>query len=177
MHNIYEQNKPAILKAQKNEITEYFIYKKLALNIKKNENKKILDEIADDELKHYEFWKSLSQQDVEPSKWMIFKYYFLSRIFGLTFGLKLMEKGEKNAQVNYNFLGNFIEDAKKIEKDEEEHERKLLNLLHEEKLEYAGSVVLGLNDALVELTGALQLPVLLPESLLRFPWQLRNIYP
>jgi VIT1/CCC1 family predicted Fe2+/Mn2+ transporter len=39
--------------------------------------------------------------------------------------------------------------------EEEEHERELLNMLDEEILQYAGSVVLGLNDALVELTGSL----------------------
>jgi hypothetical protein len=39
--------------------------------------------------------------------------------------------------------------------DEEKHEEELMGMLDEESLRYAGSVVLGLNDALVELTGAL----------------------
>lgn len=39
--------------------------------------------------------------------------------------------------------------------DEELHEEELLEMLDEERLHYIGSVVLGLNDALVELTGAL----------------------
>jgi VIT1/CCC1 family predicted Fe2+/Mn2+ transporter len=39
--------------------------------------------------------------------------------------------------------------------DEEEHEDALIGMIEEEGLEYIGSVVLGLNDALVELTGAL----------------------
>ena len=34
-------------------------------------------------------------------------------------------------------------------------EKKILRMLEDEKVEYAGSIVLGLNDALVELTGAL----------------------
>lgn len=38
---------------------------------------------------------------------------------------------------------------------ENDHENQLLGMLDEESLLYAGSVVLGLNDALVELTGAL----------------------
>ena len=42
-----------------------------------------------------------------------------------------------------------------IAQDEAEHEKNLLNMLDEERLHYAGSVVLGLNDALVELTGCL----------------------
>ncbi len=45
--------------------------------------------------------------------------------------------------------------VKEIIKEEEQHEKELINLIDEEKLKYMGSVVLGLNDALVELTGAL----------------------
>ena len=43
----------------------------------------------------------------------------------------------------------------KILKDEEEHEEKLIQMIDEEKLQYVGSMVLGLNDALVEFTGSL----------------------
>src|SRR5690606_6159914 len=42
-----------------------------------------------------------------------------------------------------------------IEEQEQEHEAELLSMIEEEKLNYVGSIVLGLNDALVELTGAL----------------------
>ena len=45
--------------------------------------------------------------------------------------------------------------AQKIAEDEERHEQKLLAILDEERLQYVGSMVLGLNDALVELTGTL----------------------
>ena len=46
-------------------------------------------------------------------------------------------------------------DAKAIVKDEDEYERQLMNMIDEERLRYVGSMVLGLNDALVEFTGAL----------------------
>ena len=39
--------------------------------------------------------------------------------------------------------------------DEAKHERELIALIDEERLKYVGSVVLGLNDALVEFTGTL----------------------
>ena len=45
--------------------------------------------------------------------------------------------------------------AKNIVKDEDEHEKQLIDLIDEERLRYVGSMVLGLNDALVELTGVL----------------------
>ena len=39
--------------------------------------------------------------------------------------------------------------------DEEAHETKLMSMIDEERLHYVGSIVLGLNDALVELTGTI----------------------
>ena len=45
--------------------------------------------------------------------------------------------------------------AKEIVEDEDKHEQELIDLIDEERLRYVGSIVLGLNDALVELTGAL----------------------
>jgi len=85
----------------------------------------------------------------------MWKYYLISRIFGFTFGIKLMERGEESARENYEGIQNLIDKALSIAQDEKEHEEALVNLLDEERLKYAGSVVLGLNDALVELTGAL----------------------
>ena len=48
-----------------------------------------------------------------------------------------------------------IPEAKAIILEENQHETGLLQLLGEERLRYTGSMVLGLNDVLVELTGAL----------------------
>ena len=144
-----------LLDFQENEITEYHIYKRLAEKMPDTENGKILNQIAEDELGHYEDWKKYTGVDVKPNKWAIWKYYFISRIFGFTFGVKLMERGEKSAQVNYNQIREYVPEIDKWIVDENEHENALLNMLDEERLQYAGSVVLGLNDALVELTGAL----------------------
>lgn len=144
-----------LLQAQANEITESHIYRKLADAIKDEHNAEILRRIAADEERHYAKWKELTGQDVAPSAWKIFKYVWISRIFGITFGIKLMEGGEKEAQVDYKTLIPEIPEAQAIEEDEERHEHELIALINEERLAYVGSVVLGLNDALVELTGAL----------------------
>ena len=66
-----------------------------------------------------------------------------------------MEKVEGKAQAIYEEISKYVPAAIDIEKDEKEHERKLIDLIDEERLRYVGSMVLGLNDALVELTGAL----------------------
>ena len=150
-----EKELKRILSAQRNEISEYHIYRKLAESMEDSHNKKVLLGIADDELKHYNTWKKYTKQDVKPSSYSIWKYFLISRIFGLTFGLKLMENGEKDAQVNYDEISKKVPEAKRLLLDESKHENKLIDLLDEEKLKYVGSIVLGLNDALVELTGAL----------------------
>ena len=140
---------------QRIEITEYHIYKRLAKSIKNPENRLIMEQIAEDELRHSEDWKKYTQQDVKPNMWDVWKYFLISRIFGFTFGIKLMERGEERAQENYGQLKGKIPNIEKWIHEEEVHEQKLLAMLDEERLRYAGSVVLGLNDALVELTGAL----------------------
>ncbi|OYT53429.1 MAG: rubrerythrin family protein [Candidatus Altiarchaeales archaeon ex4484_2] len=150
-----QETRKTVLKAQGNEITEYHIYRKLASCLKEEGNKKILEKIADDELRHYNFWKKYTKRDVKPDKLKIGWYYLISRILGLTFGVKLMEKGEEQAQVVYERISSIIPEAKKIVEDEDMHEIELINMIDEEKLKYVGSIVLGLNDALVELTGAL----------------------
>jgi len=144
-----------ILQAQKNEISENIIYSRLAGFLKDKDKAVILQGIAGDELSHYNFWKTLSGQEVKPDKLKIDFFVFISRAFGLTFGLKLLEKGEDLAQDAYEKIKAVAPEVEKIISDEGRHENELIDLIDEERLKYASSVVLGLNDALVELTGAL----------------------
>lgn len=153
--DISRELREQLLVYQKNEITEHHIYKRLARAIKSPENRRVLEKIADDELRHYRAWRSYTEQDVEPDKLKIWRYYLISRIFGFTFGVKLMEAGEEDAQDSYEQLPGTIPEAEATIRDENEHENALIELLDEERLRYIGSIVLGLNDALVELTGAL----------------------
>ncbi|NJC96934.1 MAG: rubrerythrin family protein, partial [Anaerolineae bacterium] len=149
--DIYEK----VILFQKTEITEYHTYKRLAKRIKSSANAKILDRIAEDELRHYNGWKKYTGKEIKPHWFHVWFYYLVSMILGFTFGVKLMEQGEEKAQANYDAVSTAIPEAKQIQHEEEEHEQQLLAMLDEERLQYAGSVVLGLNDALVELTGAL----------------------
>lgn len=137
-----------LLKMQKAEMTEYIVYTKLAKMDEKNSE--VLSKIAKDELSHYRKLKNLTQIDVAPSWWKVIFYLLLVKLLGITFTLKLMEQNEERAQKSYKSL-----EQTEILSDEEEHERALLRLIDEERIEYIGSMVLGLNDALVELTGAL----------------------
>lgn len=145
----------SLQKAQRNEITEHHIYLKLSSYIKNEHNSKILYQIAMDERRHYDDLKKFTGTDMKPNKLKIHFYTFISMVFGLTFGIKLMERGEENAEKLYKELGNSIEDFKQIANDEDNHEKELVEVIEEEKLKYVSSMVLGLNDALVEITGTL----------------------
>lgn len=145
----------SVLIAQKEEITGYTIYNKLAQTEKDPHNAQLFRDIAAQELRHYHQLKDISGVDIRPSRWNTLKSYFITKTFGLTFGVKLMEKNEQSAQKAYAELEKHYPFIAQIREDEEKHEHQLINMINEEKLKYVGSVVLGLNDALVELTGAL----------------------
>lgn len=144
-----------LIKAQRNEITEYRIYTRLARVTKDPENSRVLASIGEDEGRHAEFWSTYTKVPPKPLRLKLFFYYWVSRILGLIFGIKLMERGEEKAQIDYAKIAAAIPEGARIRDEEEEHEDKLIDMLDEERLSYMGSVVLGLNDALVELTGAL----------------------
>ncbi|GAB4572974.1 MAG: VIT1/CCC1 transporter family protein [Anaerolineae bacterium] len=144
-----------ILRLQQEEITGHHIYLNLAERVKDANNAAVLQRIAAEEMKHYTFWKAQTGQDVAPEGRKVRFYTTVARLFGLTFGIKLMEQSEEAAQAAYNPLLEKIPGVDEVLREEEEHEDALLAMLDEDWLKYAGSVVLGLNDALVELTGAL----------------------
>jgi vacuolar iron transporter family protein len=145
----------ALLEFQRNEITEHFVYNKLSEVIKNENNKSALKKIAGEELIHYKIWQGYTQEEVKPVKWKGFWYYMIARLLGITFAMKLMEKTESDANTAYTSIKDEIPEAERIAEDENRHEQMILSLLEEEHLKYVSSVVLGLNDALVELTGAL----------------------
>ena len=147
--------KKKLLKAQQNEITEHTVYSKLAAIVKSEQQSTVLERIAGEELRHYEFFRSLTGHDVRPSGSKAFIYVLLARVLGLNFGLKIMEKSEGVAQDTYAKIRAVVPRIDEIIDDEKEHENHLISLINEERLKYVSSVVLGLNDALVELSGAL----------------------
>jgi VIT1/CCC1 family predicted Fe2+/Mn2+ transporter len=74
---------------------------------------------------------------------------------GITFVIKTMQKKENLAQHEYEKIMEELPEAAKMLEDERRHEKELYNMIDEERLNYIGAMVLGLNDALVELTGAI----------------------
>jgi len=144
-----------IFEYQRNEITEHHIYRNIAKRIQSREERNILERIAADKIRHYYEWKSHTGRDIDPVRWKVFLYCVMAWLLGYTFAIKLMELGEDSVQENYHALAAVAPEAERITQEKESHENALIDLLDEQRLQYTGSKVLGLNDALVERTGAL----------------------
>lgn len=152
--NLTSKDLEKFIRFQRNEYTESIVYDRLASIEKNTSNSKVLRLISAEEKAHYYTLKKYTNTEVKPNRWRIAKYYWLARILGITFAIKLMESSENSAHQDYARYTE-CEDLQRLSCEEEIHEEKLIGLINEERLEYMGSVVLGLNDALVEFTGAL----------------------
>jgi len=150
-----EEQRKGLLLDQQNELNSHHIYKRLSRLMDEEGNREVLARISGDELRHYRFLGDLTGEELEPNEAKISWYVFLARVLGLTFAVKLMESGEEEAQEAYGGLAESVPGVEELIEDEEEHEHRLIAMIDEERLEYVGSIVLGLNDALVELTGTL----------------------
>ena len=147
-----------IEKFQLSEITEYYIYTNISKLLKNKEDKEILEKIADEEMKHYYIWEKYTNKQLEPSKIKVFTYTLLARILGYTFILKLMESKANGVIEVYTKNSDMIKEIPEINEiydDEVQHEKEMLELIDEKRLQYVSSMVLGMNDAIVEFTGAL----------------------
>lgn len=153
--NISPDLQEKFLAMQRDEITGYHVYLKLADLVKDAHNSATLRKIAGQEHQHYQIWKGYTQRDITPDWFKVRLYAGLARWFGLTFATKLMERAEESAQAHYSSILQEFPELEQMLHEEEQHETELINMIDEESLKYIGSVVLGLNDALVELTGAL----------------------
>ena len=152
--NLSQDTKKSLLALQKDELLGYHIYNSLADQIDDQHNAEILRRIANEEQKHYVIFKGYTGEDVSYSKIRVKFFTFVARILGLIFSLRWMEAKEANLE-DYHEIETDIPEIKQIIEDEEKHELELIDMIDEEQLTYMSSVVLGLNDALVELTGAL----------------------
>ena len=144
-----------VQKAQIDEEQGAILYSFMAKREKSEENKKLLEQMAKDEANHAAVWKNYTKKNLKPSKLSIIWFKFLTVVMGFTFVVKTMQKKESLAQAGYEKMKEELPEAASILDDERRHEKELYNMLDEERLHYIGAMVLGLNDALVELTGAI----------------------
>ena len=147
--------KDAIRKAQIDEETGAALYAFMAKREKKPENKRLLEQMAADEKKHAAVWRGMTGESLKPKGSTLLWRKLFTVILGFTFVVKRMQKDEQMGQAAYDDLQKTVPQAAKMLEDERRHEKELYAMLDEERLHYVGAMVLGLNDALVELTGAI----------------------
>lgn len=145
------KTKKQFLKFQQEEMDGYEIYLNLGKRTKNPENGKILVEMGHVELSHATYIKKYTGLNISPNKKRVLFYRVTAWIFGITFVLKMLERNERLTSTIYKKYPELII----FSKEEDEHEDQLIRLVNESRLKYIGSIVLGLNDALVEFTGAL----------------------
>lgn len=140
---------------QQDEINSAAIYSHFARCSKDKKNCTVLHQIAQDEAHHANTWKNYTGKDVRPNMVKVWWYRILTYILGYTFVIKLLELHEYEGIKGLEQLKKEIPEVEQIIEDEKKHEKQLIDMLDEERLNYIGAMVLGLNDALVELTGAI----------------------
>jgi len=142
-----------ILNLQKRKLIVYRVYSQLIKGIKDKSILKIVKPIAEQKLKDYKLLKSITKKEVKPNQLLIYYYLLASQLFGISFSLKLMERSESKC-VGYVSRVVKSNEVYNLEKACSKYEKQLEKVT-DVRIKYAGAIVLGLNDALVELTGAL----------------------
>lgn len=154
-----KQQMKYLIKFQRMEITERYLYLAVAKKARrKKENREMILSIAEEELKHYNIWKKYSGQEVAPNYFVVFFGSLFTFIVGYVFMLKWMEKRADAlfTEKKLALLAPVIPEVELvIMQDEHRHESEILSLVNREALRFVGSIVLGLNDALVEMVGSL----------------------
>ncbi len=141
-----------ILAFQKNEITEHLLYAALARRFR-GKNGEILKKISDDELAHHHFFKKITGEETRPSYAKLWLYRLASRLFGITFTLKMMSNSEEQAEHDYGEFEERVPGLKKIIRDEVRHEEALVGQVEEGIIRHLGSMVLAVNNSIQEITG------------------------
>ena len=143
------------------EYTDYLVYKRLSESsrTKSPRLKDALSRLAETERGHYEFWKKyVSDLKIHASNRTIYLTLLFRFIFGMTFAVKYLENHESVVIQRYKSISQLIPEPDKqrfneIVKDEQEHEKMFMNEMQSSYVKYISFVVLGLADAIVEISG------------------------
>lgn len=142
-------------KFQEQELLHLNLYREFAKNGKNVENREVLETLAKIEEEHYSELEEFTGRKIIFNRGKMNRLIFVSRILGIRFILKYLEKKEdvlKDRILELHKEGdNLLPNVFTVGNRENE----LMDKLYDEKLLYVSAIVLGLNDALVELSGAL----------------------
>ena len=145
----------AIASYQESVATEADAYRRIAAHVGDAGNRATLERIADEKAADAEAWVRYTGRAATPRVGRARRYALIARILGFTFAVKLMDKHKHAARGNARALAAQVPAIARAEADEERRAHELMGLLDERLLSYVGAMVLGMNDAVVEITGTL----------------------
>lgn len=142
------------------EFSDFTLYERLSRTVSPSSPfSGVLKALSATERKHYEFWqKYVPNEKPRLAKLKLYWILFLRRFFGLTFATRYLDRHEANVVKEYHGLAQLIPDddrhayAEMVE-DEIEHEKAFAKKVESSAVRYISFVVLGLADALVEISG------------------------
>lgn len=154
---------PALVEVAKegvdDELTDYTLYTTLAKTLKNGTSVRAFEKLASMEQRHLDFWHKFVP-DYKPrlNSRLIRRAQLFRRILGLTFAIRYLERHEVASIRKYKSIAHLVppEDKAAFEEvlaDEERHENELSADVESSTVRYISFVVLGLADALVEITG------------------------
>ena len=141
------------------EYADRSVYLALARREKNPVFKKALENIGNGEQSHYEFWKNYAPDvKVSAKRLRMYVIVLLRLILGLTFTLKLLERHEGKLHERYKKLAEYIPQSdmahfQAMMESEESQEDLLIGEIKENRVKYMSFIVLGLADAVVEISG------------------------
>ena len=141
------------------EYRDHLVYRYLAFRETDSERKEILEQLSQQEEQHYQFWKDFLG-GYKPRTYRFLQVFvlLLRYLFGLTFTVKFMERHEKQMieiyrRIRPQFSGEAGVQLDQMIADEEKHESFFIGQINEGVVKYLGFIVLGLADAIIEITG------------------------
>jgi len=152
-----------------NEWADAVLYEELAREERDERTKRELERLAELEKRHAEFWRSVLERrgrkapKPKVSRVTLFSVKLLRRVLGAGAVASLLEMGENSAIESYfqflrEFSGELDEEEVRILRrvilDEIEHERFFREEEERFHVEHIRDLILGMNDGLVELLGA-----------------------
>ena len=142
------------------EYADFTLYDRLAKRVAHNTSfAEALRQLSVTEKKHYEFWRRyIPDEKPKFSRAKLYLILLLHTIFGITFAVRYLERHESVVIKQYKSVADIIptEDRdtfKEIIAEEEQHEKAFRERVQSAAVNYISFVVLGLADALVEITG------------------------
>jgi VIT1/CCC1 family predicted Fe2+/Mn2+ transporter len=143
----------------KDEYTDALVYEELSKRTSNASFAETLGQLAAAERKHYEFWHRYAPDEkVTVSRFQIWWVLFLKTVFGVTFTVRYLERHEGEVIKAYKSVRHLIPEGDRAQfddmlADELSHEAGFSQRIEGSTIRYISFVVLGLADALVEVTG------------------------